>query len=136
MAVEYRWANGQVGNLRALAHDLVDLRVNVIVASGAVRSALEAKAATSTIPIVISGGADPVRYALSFPVTFGMRHQHADPLVALRPDLILSHVTPTTAALQWCSLIDAICRPRSETRRSPISGAIGQSDCEHFELAA
>jgi ABC-type uncharacterized transport system substrate-binding protein len=64
VAVEYRWANGQVGNLRALAHDLVDRRVNVIVASGAVRSALEAKAATSTIPIVISGGADPVRYGL------------------------------------------------------------------------
>jgi hypothetical protein len=65
--------------------------------------------------------------------------QFAKELVALQPDLILSHVTPTTAAPQWCSLIDAICRPRSETRRSPISGAIGarhQSDCEHFALAA
>jgi putative ABC transport system substrate-binding protein len=64
VAIEYRWANAQVGNLGALAKDLVDRRVNVIVASGAVGSALAARAVTSTIPIVISGGADPVRYGL------------------------------------------------------------------------
>jgi putative ABC transport system substrate-binding protein len=64
VAVEYRWGNAQVGNLRPLADDLVDHRVNVIVASGAVGSALAAKAATSTIPIVVLGGADPVRYGL------------------------------------------------------------------------
>jgi putative ABC transport system substrate-binding protein len=64
VAIEYRWANAQIGNLRALANDLVNRRVNVIVASGAVGPALAAKAATSAIPIVIAGGADPVRYGL------------------------------------------------------------------------
>jgi len=64
VAVEYRWANAQFGNLRALANDLVNRRVNVIVASGAVGVARAAMSATSTIPIVISGGADPVKFGL------------------------------------------------------------------------
>ncbi len=63
MAIEFRWGNGQPV-LRQLASDLVRLQVAVIVASGGVRSPLAAKAATSTIPIVIAGGADPVRYGL------------------------------------------------------------------------
>jgi putative ABC transport system substrate-binding protein len=61
---EVRSANAQLGRLPALANELVDRRVNVIVAYGAVSSALAAKATTSTIPIVIAGGADPVRYGL------------------------------------------------------------------------
>ena len=56
---EARWANGQVERLPALAKDLVDRRVDIIVAAGAVSSARAAKAATSTIPVVIAGGADP-----------------------------------------------------------------------------
>jgi putative tryptophan/tyrosine transport system substrate-binding protein len=64
VVVEYRWANGKVGALRWLANELVERRVNVIVASGAIGSALAAKAATSTIPIVIASGADPVKYGL------------------------------------------------------------------------
>src|SRR5262249_29233146 len=64
ITIEARWANGQVERLPALAKDLVDRRVDIIVAAGAVGSARAAKAATSTIPIVIAGGADPVRYGL------------------------------------------------------------------------
>jgi putative ABC transport system substrate-binding protein len=64
VVIEFRSANAQVGRLTALAKELVDRQVNVIVAHGAVGSALAAKAATSTIPIVVSGGADPVRYGL------------------------------------------------------------------------
>jgi len=64
VAIEFRWANTQLERLRALAEDLVKHRVAVIVASGGVGAALAAKAATSTIPIVLAGGADPVRYGL------------------------------------------------------------------------
>jgi ABC-type uncharacterized transport system substrate-binding protein len=62
VAIEIRWANNQLDQLPALVADLVGLRPAVIVAAGALRSALEAKKATSTIPIVLAGAAfDPIK---------------------------------------------------------------------------
>jgi putative ABC transport system substrate-binding protein len=52
LAVEYRWAEGHYDRLSALATDLVDRKVDVIITMGGTPAALAATNATSTVPIV------------------------------------------------------------------------------------
>jgi putative ABC transport system substrate-binding protein len=64
VAIEYRWAEGQNNRLPVLAAELVHSPVNMIVAAGGTPSAVAAKAASETIPIVFAVAVDPVKIGL------------------------------------------------------------------------
>jgi putative ABC transport system substrate-binding protein len=66
--IAFRWAEGHYERLPALAADLITSRANILVAAGGTPSLLAATAATSSIPIVFTAVADPVR--LGFVASF------------------------------------------------------------------
>ena len=59
IAIEYRWAQGKPERMRELAEELARLKVDVIIVPSSIYTEA-AKRATSTIPIVFLGHADPV----------------------------------------------------------------------------
>jgi putative ABC transport system substrate-binding protein len=64
VTIEYRWAEDHYDRLRAMADDLARENVSVILASGGNVTALAAKAATAKIPVIFTGGTDPVKRGL------------------------------------------------------------------------
>jgi putative ABC transport system substrate-binding protein len=106
VAVDWRWSDGQVDRLPALATELVGLKPDVIIASGtqAIRAARQA---TSTIPIVMTVSAYPDK--LGFVATLARPGGNITGLSSLAPDLyakkleLLKEIAPSVArvTLLW-----------------------------------
>jgi putative tryptophan/tyrosine transport system substrate-binding protein len=103
LSIEYRFAEGQLDRLPELAADLVRRPVTVLVAVGGASSALVAKKATSTIPIVFVIGGDPVGLGLSS--SLSRRDGNATGMTIISADLaqkrlgLLRELVPNATAL-------------------------------------
>jgi ABC-type uncharacterized transport system substrate-binding protein len=64
VSIEFRWARGEYDRLPALAAEIVQRGARVILAGGGEVGALAAKAATSTVPILVITSSDPVKSGL------------------------------------------------------------------------
>jgi ABC-type uncharacterized transport system substrate-binding protein len=64
LTIDYRWADGHYDRLPAVAADLVERRVAMIISTGGVVAVHAVKTATTEIPIVFASGDDPVRFGI------------------------------------------------------------------------
>jgi putative tryptophan/tyrosine transport system substrate-binding protein len=109
--IEYRWGYGRYSELPTLAAQLVERRVRVIVATGGEPSALAAKAATSTIPIVFGIGGDPVKAGLVTDIN--RPGGNATGISLLTPSLERKRVELLHEIVPRATLIAALVNPRN-----------------------
>jgi putative ABC transport system substrate-binding protein len=123
LAIEYRWAENQYDRLPALTVDLVRRKVAVIVA-GANPSALAAKAATTTVPIVFWVNRDPV--ALGLVASFNRPGGNLTGVVTLSGELgpkrleLMRELVPTATTV--AALVNP-ANPGSEAQSSDAQAA-------------
>jgi len=118
VAIEYRWAQGHNDRLPALATDLVRRQVAVIAAAGT-SSALAAKAATTSIPIVFSTAADPVGEGLV--VSINRPGGNATGVTNLGTELVQKQIEKLHQMVPTASVIAALVNPTNPALAEPAT---------------
>jgi putative tryptophan/tyrosine transport system substrate-binding protein len=125
VAIEFRWADGQYDRLPALAADLVHGKADVIVTLGGTVTALAAKTASNTIPIVFMIGADPVELGLVASLGRPGRNMTGTTSLSMfggKPAEILFEMVPE-AAMRFGFLVN----PANPLAASLVKGAVDQA---------
>jgi putative ABC transport system substrate-binding protein len=123
IVIEYRDAGGKLERLPAVAAELVALKVDVIVAP-TTPSALAAKRATRTLPIVFFGSADPVTSGLV--TSLARPGGNVTGLSGLAPELVGKGLELLTQAVPGASLVAVLWQPGAageRTERDVLKGA-------------
>ena len=118
VATEYRWAEGRTDRLPALAADLVQRQVTVIVAYGTPAVAA-AKAATATIPIAFDTGADPV--AAGFVASLNRPGGNLTGVTILLAEIVPKQFELLREMVPTASTIAFLHNPTNRTLAGPIS---------------
>jgi putative ABC transport system substrate-binding protein len=121
LTIEYRWAEDHYDWLPAFAADLVGRKVDVIVASGGLVSALAAKNATSTIPIVFTGVSDPV--AAGLVVSLGRTGGNLTGFSPLIREMMPKRLELLTELVPQAQVIALLVNPNDERFIGDVQGA-------------
>jgi len=124
VTVEYRWADDRNERLPELAAELVARQVRVIVTGGGTHTVLAAKAATTTIPIVFTIAADPVRAGLVR--SLNRPGENITGIAGLTDLLIVKRLELVTELIPNVSVIGALVNPgnpNSKNRASDLQAA-------------
>jgi putative ABC transport system substrate-binding protein len=121
VTVEYRWAQNQLARLPGLVADLVSRRVAVIATPGSVPAAVEAKAATTAIPIVFSTAGDPVR--LGIVTSFSRPGGNVTGVASMNHELLAKRIELLIEAVPGAARIAVLVNQNSAFAESTISEA-------------
>jgi putative tryptophan/tyrosine transport system substrate-binding protein len=122
VAIEYRWANNETDRLPELATDLVRRQVALIVAAGGPAPALAAKGATSTIPIVLVFGSDPVRLGLV--ASLNRPGGNVTGVTFLTTELVAKRLEFLRELIPQATMVGYLADPRSGTGEEMLRDAV------------
>jgi len=122
VAIEYRWANNEPDRLPELAADLVRRQVVLIVAAGGPTPALAARAATSTIPIVLLFGSDPVRLGLA--TSLSRPGGNVTGVTFLTTELVAKRLEFLRELIPQTTTVGYLADPRSGTSQEMLHDAV------------
>lgn len=125
LTIEYRWAEGHVERLPALAADLVAKKVNVIASGSNLPTALAAKNATSSIPVTFFIAEDPVRAGL----VNSLNHPggNVTGVTALSVELTMKHVELMHDLRQDSASIAILVNSKNNGQEFGWAGSTGSS---------
>ncbi len=124
LVIEYRSAEGKPERLPALAAELVALKVDVIVTGGGAPTALAAKQATRTLPIVFASTGDPVTDGLV--TSLGRPGGNVTGSSNFVPELVGKHLEQLTQAVPGVSRVAVLWQPGAlgeRTAKDMLKGA-------------
>ena len=121
VTIEYRWAQNDRVRLPELVADLVSRHVAVIATPGSVPAAVDAKAATTTIPIVFSTAGDPVR--LGIVASFSRPGGNITGVASMNHELLAKRFELLVEAVPTARRIAVLVNPNSSFVETTVSQA-------------